>query len=354
MNRYEAILVSIRDSFEQQAGCLLDDASDSAVKFRVIASEIARLYERLDYYEQQIFPNTAEGEYLERHGAVRGITKKRAARAGGPLIFNCKTVPTEDIFVPAGTLCTSSRGSGLMYQTTQDLTIPAGSAYGVAQIESVEAGVHTNIAPGYVDILVTPIAGISSIENTVKISGGADEEPDEMFRERVIEAFSSISNGANTSYYEQFARSRDDIWYAKAVASSSAVNQLDLYVENYTRTLSDGIVTELQAEIEAVRQLGVKVAVKRPAIKTVNLSVTIRVDNLANESVHRYAVDQALADAVSSLGIGQRFSPAAAIGRVLALPGIADAVLTSPTAPISVGAGEICQPGSISITVEAM
>lgn len=349
-SRYDYILSSMMDFFEQNAECIIDDASDVAIKFKVIAGELAKIYDKLEFYEKQIYPNTAEGEYLKRHGEAKGIFRKSSARASGEVTFRCKDIATSDIIIPVGTLCTSSKANNAMYRTTKELVIEEGSEYGFAPIESVEAGANTDIAPFYIDILVTPISGIASVSNSKKVSGGADEEADGLYRQRVIDSYSKISNGANLNYYEQFAKSKGDIWYAKAIFLPGTSTQIELYVENFTRTISDDAIALLQNEIEKVRELGIKVAVKRPVKKKIDLNVNVKIDNMANEMAYYLKIDKALEDQFLRFAIGQSFSPAILSSAVLPVSGVLDVNVT-PSSTVVLLPNEICERGVLTLNL---
>lgn len=352
MSDYELILENTLGNFENQANCIVEDDSDTAIKFKVIATEILRLYEKINFCKKQMFPNTADGEYLERHGAIRGIYKKCASKSKGQVIFKCKSASPNDILIPKGTLCTSSKGSSLVYETVCDVTLNKDSLYTIADVESTVVGSHTNIAPHYIDVLITPISGISSIDNNQKTAGGADEETDDMFRKRVIEAFSRISNGANLNYYEQYAKSKPDIWYAKARFIPNKSNELELFVENRTHTLSNAVLENFKEDIESIRTLGTKVTVKRPAQKEIPINVTARVLNMSNEDTYRSEIQEVLERSISSLEIGQRLSPAKISKKLLEIDGITDICITNPTLPVTVAYNQIASFGIANITIK--
>ncbi len=352
MSQYNAILANTLGLFEKQAHCQVDDASDTAIQFKIIAAELDRLFTLLEEAQKQIFPTTATGKFLEQHGAVRGIYKKSAAKASGQITFQCQTPPAEDLLIPAGTLCASSRAEGLLYQTTQDGIIKAGKTLVTVIGEALETGSQANLAPGYLDLLVAPIPGITSINNPSKMAGGCEEEEDEPFRVRVIEAFRKISNGANLAYYEQFAKNLPGVWLAKAVYTPGVSNQIDLYVQNNTRTISDATIALVQEEIEPVRELNIRVAAKRPTVKSVPIQAVVRVNNLANQNSVLLAAEKALLSYIDGLGIGERFSPALAAKAVLALDGVTDISFQQPVSAVAIGTGEICSAGKITLTAE--
>lgn len=352
MTDIDIILASTLGKFEKQAGCIVPDDSDTAIRFKIFASEIARITDRIDFCTRQMFPNTAEGEYLERHGAVRGIFKKSASKSFGKVLFTSKTPVTTPILIPKGTLCTSSKTSTLMFETVADVTLIKNATTIFADVESTVVGSHTNIAAGYIDVLVTSISGITSIANKEKTKGGADDEPDDMFRERVIEAYNKVSNGANLNYYEQFARTKPDVWHAKAAFTPNTSNEVELFVENRTHTLNDGVVADLQAEIAEKRTLGTKVTVKRPEEKIIDIDLIVKVDNLANNVLYNDTVFTVLNDEFALLKIGQRFSPGKLAKAILQLEGIMDVSITKPTLPVPVAYNQIAEHGSVNIYIQ--
>lgn len=338
--------------YERRANCLVDEASDAAIKLTVIAGALSDLYDKFNFYDRQVYPNTAEGEYLIKHGQAKGIFKKKATKATGHIAFFSKEPATNDIFIPTGTLCTSSKATDAIYQTTADTAIAKGSVNAIAPIESINVGANANIAPDYIDILVSPITGVSSIRNPNRISGGANEEPDELFRQRVVESYSNLSNGVNLNYYEQWAKKQNDVWYAKAVYEKGTVNEIKLYVENATRTISDATIAILQENIESARELGMKVSVLRPIKKAINITATAYVNNLKNEPAYYMYIDEVFLNMIQSLSIGQRFSPSTAASKVLSHEGIHDINFYEPTSSIVVAPNEIGVYGRMSITIE--
>lgn len=352
MEDLELILANTLGSFEEQAQCIVNDDSDTAIRFKVFASEILKITNRINFCIEQMYPNTAEGIYLERHGAVRGVYKKRPSKSMGRVIFRSKSPAQTAILIPRGTLCTSSKNTSIMFESTEDITLAQNATTAIVPVESTIVGAHTNVASRFIDQLVTPIPGISSIENSEKTRGGADNEPDDMFRERVLEAFSKISNGANLSYYEQFAKTKPDVWHAKAAFTPNKSNEIELFVDNRTHTLSAGIIADLQAELETKRALGMKITVKRPVEKIFDITLIVKVDNILNYTLYNELVFQALEDELAQLKIGQRFSPAKLARAILKLDGICDVSITSPTLPVPILYNQIAEHGSVEINIQ--
>ena len=59
--------------FEEKTGFTMDDTADLAVRLYAAAAQIQTLYAYSDWAINQSFPQTATGEYLDYHAALRGI-----------------------------------------------------------------------------------------------------------------------------------------------------------------------------------------------------------------------------------------------------------------------------------------
>lgn len=338
--------------YETRAKCIVKEGSDIYIRLNVMASALEEIYEKIDFYDRQIYPNTAQGDYLIKHGQVKGITKKQSTKAKGYVVFLTKESAENDIFIPKGTLCTSSKSPNALYQTINDAKISKGSKYISVEVESIKSGSDSNIAPEYVDILVSPISGVNSIRNPYKISGGADEEPDELFRQRVIESYSKITNGANLNYYEQLVKSKADVWYAKAIYDLNQSNHVIIYVENATRTISNSTISMLQEEVETKRELGMKVTILKPEKKLIDVGVLIYINNLKNESLYKMKADETIVSYFQSLCVGQRFSTSGLASKVLEIEGINDIIFLNPKNQIEILENQIACLESLNIEVK--
>ena len=77
----------LRDIANLQPAAYTGEDSDFAVRASAVASSIEGLYEHQQWIARQIFPDTADSDYLERHASLRNITRKPAAFATGTVRF---------------------------------------------------------------------------------------------------------------------------------------------------------------------------------------------------------------------------------------------------------------------------
>ena len=89
------------------------------------------------------------------------------------------------------------------FATTQAAVLPAGELTVDVPAQALEPGAAGNVsAQTVVSMAVAPM-GIASCTNPRAFAGGADGESDGELRERVLDTFRRLPNGANAAFYEQ-------------------------------------------------------------------------------------------------------------------------------------------------------
>ena len=102
MKTVEEIYDEMLAVFRRETGAEASAASDLSVKLYAVAAEVYALYVQADWLARQVFPQTAEGIYLERHAALRGLERREAVRAEGVIRFCVDAASAADLSVPAG------------------------------------------------------------------------------------------------------------------------------------------------------------------------------------------------------------------------------------------------------------
>ena len=70
--------------------------------------------------------------------------------------------------------------------------------------------------------------GVKSVTNPEVFSGGTEEEGDEALRERVLETFQRLPNGANAAWYEKTAMDHEGVAAAKAIGRARGIGTVDV------------------------------------------------------------------------------------------------------------------------------
>ncbi len=167
-------------------------------------------YGYLDYIAKQATPFTARDESLAGWGALKRIYRK------APQAATCSAVKftgTPKVIIPVNTKL--NRGDGYQYKTTLEATINA-QGEAITPIiailpdldESPEGGGALSNSPAETRLtLDISISGVTSDAIAINsITGGADIEPEEAFRLRILEAYQNPPQGGNDSDYIQWTK----------------------------------------------------------------------------------------------------------------------------------------------------
>ena len=117
MRSIEEIYQAMLETISERSGFSPAEDCDLAVRLYAAAAQVQALELQADWVLDQSFPQTAQGVYLERHAAMRGLSRTNATRAVGTLRFSAQTAPTADLTIPAGSVCMTE--SEVRFQTTQ-------------------------------------------------------------------------------------------------------------------------------------------------------------------------------------------------------------------------------------------
>ena len=92
MRTVEEIYQEMRACFAQKTGMELHEGCDLSVRLYALAAQVYALEVQADWACRQAFPQTAQGEYLDRHAQLRGLERKEAVPAEGTVRFTAGEV----------------------------------------------------------------------------------------------------------------------------------------------------------------------------------------------------------------------------------------------------------------------
>ncbi|MBR5381453.1 MAG: baseplate J/gp47 family protein [Oscillospiraceae bacterium] len=297
--------------------------------------------------KKQCFPQTAEGEYLDRHAEMRGLARAEAGKAEGRLTFSSPGTVSAQLTVPEGTVCMTS--SGLAFETTESGTVAAGESSCTVAACCTESGDRGNVGAGLVTFMTRAPVGIASCVNEQAFSGGADAESDESLRKRVLSSFRRLPNGANAAYYELEAESVEGVAAAVVTPRAFGIGTVKVTVASTSGVPSEEMLTAVRERLDAAREICVDVTVAPPTVKTVN--VTVKVD--AEEGYNAAEVRSAVAAAVSSFFTGRLLGQSVTLAKlgsvVYGVPGVRNYRITRPTADVAAERTELPVAGTVSV-----
>lgn len=197
-------------------------------------AHLALLY--LDWLAKQLLPDTAETEWLDRHGQIWLVNsdgskgRKAATYAQGTVQFE----GTTGIVVPVGSLL---GGTNVQYQTVTEAVI--GSSGGTSQAVSLTAGAVSNLPDGTPLPLVPSIAGVDTSSLLGDMTGGADAETDNQLRERILFRIQNPPMGGSEADYIRWALAVPGVtrvWASSEMGVGTMTIRFlmdDMYPDNY-------------------------------------------------------------------------------------------------------------------------
>lgn len=195
--KYDEILESMKNTYFNECGEKLNSDSQVIKRFEAVASELFALSCYGDYIFRQAFIQTASEENLDRHGELRGCSRKKAASAKGTLTFYVEEPAEEKIMVNENTVCSVENSPYLQYFVTEGGAIEAGMTSVTLPAQAMGTGDDYNMEKDKITVMVNAPVGISRVSNDTDFTGGYDEESDTSYRERIIQHYSIEPNGVN-------------------------------------------------------------------------------------------------------------------------------------------------------------
>ena len=174
--------------------------SDAQVLSRALSGRAYGLYGYLDWIAEQILPDTADEETLERIANLRLSQPRKAAQpAEGTASFTAAAGRVVDV----DTVMQSNDGRA--YRVSESVTTVAG--INTAKLEAVDAGTLGNIEAGMVLTLIQPVEGLVSTFTVLApgLIGGIAQESVESLRARVVRSYRVIPHGGSADDYETWA-----------------------------------------------------------------------------------------------------------------------------------------------------
>lgn len=303
---YNEILERMKNEYRKYAGYTPDDASDIGIKLKTLAGEIFSLESSMDFLKRQMFPTTATGAYLDMHAAQRQIFRQGSTAAAGKLMFSPERPLTYDFVIPAGTVCTVSDGS-LRFITDKDAVLFAGSAYILVDSHAEQGGSKYNIPMNTVKSIVTYFSEAIYVNNMTAFSGGTDAESDEELRARIAESYYNPSTGMNETYYRQLAMSVDGVYSASVKALTHGTGTVGVYAASRGTTVSDDVLSEVQALMDKMRPIGVTIFVESPLLSPVAVKVSVKVCGGYDRDEVKKNVREAIKDYFNRINVGESF-----------------------------------------------
>lgn len=295
----------MKNKYCQESETEIDEKSDVAIRLKVLAGEIYNAQVNFEWLKNQMFADTASGEYLDYIAKQRGLKRKKALKAQGEILFSISQAVDHNIIIPIGTVVATDDSSPIRFCTTEEGEISAGNTLVSLYAEAVNPGKSGNVKKNRVTVGVSVPTEIETVRNPVDFSGGEDEETDNELRERIRSTYINQPNGTNKAYYESLALTVEGI--AKASAVARGAGTVNLYVCSSNGNADSSAIERLQAIVNKERELNVDVKVYNAVAVSYNITVTVTAKNGYSEAEVEEVCKTAFEKYINSIPIGGKF-----------------------------------------------
>jgi uncharacterized phage protein gp47/JayE len=216
----------------------------------------------VDWLANQLMPDTAETEWLDRHGQIwlvnaDGSTGRKLASPSQGTVDMVGSI--DSVFVPSFTVLTYS--STMSYETTADMTTGLAGEPSPANVTALTGGSAGNLDPGTA-LSVSGVPGLSSA-TVDTLAGGTDTETDDELRARILARIRQPPMGGDADDYEQWALSYPGVTRAWCTTEMGIGTASVRFMMDDLRAAYGGIplpddVAAVQAYLDTVRPVTVK------------------------------------------------------------------------------------------------
>ena len=347
MKDIEQLYSDMLSDFAARTGMEVSTGGDLSARLYAVAAQLCALYAQADWVSRQCFPQTAQGEYLDRHAQLRALERKQAAHAEGVVRFFGDKNSENERVIPAGTVCMTA---GLVrFETTCEGVLAAGEADVELPVRAVEPGASGNVRAGSITTLAAAPVGITGCVNNAPLTNGADAEEDESLRQRILDSFRRLPNGANAAFYEREALAFDGVAAAAALPRNRGVGTVDVVIAALGGLPDQELLDRVQAHFEQCREIAVDVRAVAP--EAVKVNVTVRVACQQPDVVFPQ-VEKAVRGWFLGQRLGQNVLRAQLNSLVFGVDGVENCEVTAPEMDMTLTKGQL--PVLETVTVEGM
>lgn len=327
----------------------IDSDSDFYIRASSVASVAEGLYRHQSWIVRQIFPNTADTEYLELHARTRGIRRKRATTASGKI----KLTGAVGAVINAGL---EVKRDKLTWLTTSAATVDSNGIAVVTASSSI-LGTAGNTLSNLTAMLVSAPSGVDSTVTIEKMTGGTEAETDAALLARLLELIRRPPAGGNQYDYRRWALEVDGVSNAHIYPLRRGLGTVDIVIISANGLPSLEIIQSTQIHIDDVRPVTAKGArVFAPTIKSVDFVIKITIENLTLAEAITL-INERLVNYVKQLAPGETLIRSQAESEISLIPGIIDRQIIQPTtnitAAVNTSTVEWIKVGTINVELQS-
>lgn len=285
--------------------------------------------------------------------------KKEGTFAVGTVVFNRAKEKDFVTIVPIGT---EVSGGDNTYITTEIARLEAGSvSSNPVTVRSVEVGSDKNIEVGIISKIDSVVSSdVVAVTNTVRISGGCDNESEIEMLKRFKDYVAGLQ-GTSKYGLKSAAENVTGVRSVNVVEdfNTDSIYPVIVYAEDGSGRLADDVKKAIVNVVEGdgtssnpgKRAPGINVLVKAPDIVTVDFDVKVTVYR-ADPVTAEEEIKNTIRDYINSLAIGEDVVLTSVILQIRSLSYVTDVVINTPVANLPIAGNQIARFNNAEIDVD--
>ena len=300
--------------------------SDYFIRATSVASAVEGLYQHQAWMVRQIFPDTADHDYLLLHARLRGLAPKPAVTASGRM--QLRGTPGSPI--PAGV---QGKWADQLYVSRE---AGQGGADGTATLaaSAALAGLAGN-APDDVRLeLLAPPPSVQSTAVLTEMRGGVEEESDAELLARLLDLIRRPPAGGNAHDYRRWALEVPGVSAAYVYPLRRGLGTVDIIITSAAGLPSLETLAATQAHIDALRPVTARHSlVAAPTVRLVDVELLLSLSGLTLEQARLQLTPQ-LHSRFDQLAPGEVLIRSQLETLASSLPGVVDRRIVLPAANV--------------------
>ncbi len=268
----------------------------------ILAGGLWLLYQALVWLSRQLFLDTMESGFLDRRGAIYGVSRTPAAAATGTASFGGGVGAP----IPAGTPWATS-GNTVTGVTTAAATIGSGGTVSGVPVATTTTGLASNLTGGTQITISVAVANVlpTATIDSAGLTGGADLQSDASFRAAIQARIQTPPQGGAASDYVSWAKQVSGVTRAWCYPLNRGPGTVDVFAVFDGRSNNIPASGDL-ATIQAVLSAKAPVTADAQAKALVADALTITISGMVpNSTANQAAVTAALQALARSISPGQ-------------------------------------------------
>lgn len=314
----------LRDIRNQLPDADVGKDSDFAIRANSIASAIHGLYQHQAWIVRQMFPDTADHDYLVMHARTRNLSPKVATVAGGRVQLSGNA----GLSVKSG-LQFRPTGSSLLCQTTEEAKVGDNGTVTVAA-SAIQAGTVGNLEDNTPGTLLIAPEGIDSDVTILRMTGGTEDETDASLLARLLDVIRRPPAGGNKYDYRSWALAVPGVTEAYVYPLRRGLGTVDVVIVANDGLPSAETIKATQDHIDDVRPVTAKntLVLAPEEIKT-DIAIKVSLSGLSFEEAEKQ-IESAMTDYFQRLAPGEIAVRTQMGGLVSDIIGVIDYDITQP------------------------